>query len=93
MTPDRDTGAFDREVMSHNLQQLLAANLELHQRAERAEAERDKRTEALEAFANPQHWSIRRGADGHPDAVWIGTYQQSPVEFARAALAAGGEQQ
>lgn len=48
----------------------------------------DQAEEALEAFANPQHWGIRRQYDGHPDAMWIGTYQQSPIDFARAALAA-----
>jgi hypothetical protein len=57
--------------------------------AARSQPERggaDRLRSVVEAFANPQHWAIRRDGEGHPSAVWIGTYQQSPVEFAREAL-------
>jgi hypothetical protein len=39
----------------------------------------------LEAFADPQHWAIRREA-AEPAFVWIGTYRVDPISFARVAL-------
>jgi hypothetical protein len=47
---------------------------------------KDKLRDALEDFANPQHWGITRDM-GEPVPTWIGTYRQSPVDLARDALA------
>jgi hypothetical protein len=53
-------------------------------------AENQRLREALEAFANPQHWGITR--DGNePVPTWIGTYRQPPTNLAREALAGDAE--
>lgn len=52
---------------------------------ERLQVENQRLREALEAFANPQHWGVTRDL-GQPVPTWIGTYRQSPVDFARSAL-------
>ena len=49
------------------------------------EARERRLRDALEAFANPQHWGVTRDM-GQPVPTWIGTYRQSPVEFAQQAL-------
>ncbi len=53
-------------------------------------AENQRLRDALEHYANPQHWGITR--DGNePVPTWIGTYRKPPTDLAREALAGDAE--
>jgi hypothetical protein len=53
---------------------------------DRLRAENQHLRDALEVFANPQHWGMTRDYGPERVPVWIGTYRTSPAGFARAAL-------
>jgi hypothetical protein len=72
---------------------LRTSHMRLQQRCHDAEAhverllvENQRLREALEQFANPQHWGMTHDYSRERVPVWIGTYRLAPTEFARTAL-------
>jgi hypothetical protein len=81
----QDTEAIRAALNRSSGPRVLEADAALDRLVARLEAAE----RALADFANPQHWAIDRSPIyAHPKCVWIGTYEVSPVDHARAALAA-----
>jgi len=59
---------------------------EFYQRKlDEARTENQRLRDALDDFANPQHWAVTRDLQEEVP-VWSGTYRKHPTEIARAAL-------